>query len=238
MDERLKRILDDFEAVQIGLDDRFEFRCRKCGKCCTRREDVVLNASDLYRLSKQLGITPEDLIKQYGEIYVGMDSRIPIVRLRPRGSVKRCPFLKDRKCMVHKAKPTVCAMFPLGRYLVVEDTGKAAGETVSREIRYIFNHPGCGDRSETHTVRDWLERFGIPVADEFFFMWQEIVLKMSMTFREVEDRMSEKTMEMLWTAALSVLYLNYDMDREFMPQFEENVRGLEKLLNTVFPNGK
>lgn len=237
MDERLKRILDDFEAVQIGLDDRFEFRCLQCGKCCTRREDVVLNASDLYRLSKQLGITPEDLIKQYGEIYVGMDSRIPIVRLRPRGSVKRCPLLKNRKCTVHKAKPTVCALFPLGRYLVAEGAEEIAGET-SRETRYIFNHPGCGDKSETHTVREWLERFGIPVDDEFFLRWQETVLKISIFFREVEDRLSGKTMQLLWSAALSALYLNYDMDQDFMPQFEKNAQELEKLLDAVFPERK
>lgn len=236
MDERLKNIVDNLENMQIGLDEQFKFHCTQCGKCCIHREDILLNPKDVYGMAKELGIEPKDFIDRYCEIYIGSDSKNPVVRLKPKGSVKRCPLLKDRKCMVHKAKPTVCAMFPLGRCLIVggaEENADTAGS-----IQYIFNHPGCGDRSETHTVREWIESFGIPVEDEFFFKWQEIVVLMSITFREAADRMNESSLNILWSAALVTLYLYYDVEKEFLPQFEDNAREFEKLLNKCFPDGK
>lgn len=238
MDERMKNIAENFESLQIGLDNTFRFHCTQCGKCCIHREDILLNPKDVYNMSKELGISPEVLIERYGEIYVGPDSRVPIVRLKPRGSVRRCPLLKDRKCMVHPAKPTICAMFPLGRCLVMENPREDTKSSAWDCVRYIYSNPGCGDRSETHTVREWLERFGIPLEDEFFLNWQGMVVEMTSIFREVEDRMSEETMGLVWTTALSVLYLHYDMGQEFAPQFDENARNFRKLLHEAFPYAK
>lgn len=114
MDKRLKEIVDNFDSMKIGADEPFRFHCTMCGRCCINREDILLTPRDIYRMAKELQISPEELFKRYCETYIGHDSCIPIVRLKPRGSVKRCPLLKDRKCSVHKAKPGVCAMFPIG----------------------------------------------------------------------------------------------------------------------------
>lgn len=131
MDERLKNIVDNFEAMKIGVDDPFQFRCTMCGKCCINRDDILLTPRDIYNMAKELGITTKELFETYCESYIGSDSRIPIVRLKPRGSVKICPLLKDRKCSVHKAKPTVCAMFPIGRCLTSFAAGKLPLETMT-----------------------------------------------------------------------------------------------------------
>lgn len=120
MDKRLQEIFDNFERMKIGVDDSFKFHCTQCGKCCIHREDILLNPKDVYNISKELGMTPDEMCKQYCEVYIGPDSRVPIVRILPRGSVQRCPLLKDRKCSVHDVKPTVCAMFPIGRSLIVD----------------------------------------------------------------------------------------------------------------------
>lgn len=121
MDEQMKNILDRMGAREIGLDEEFKFHCSMCGKCCIHREDILLNPKDVYSMSKELKITPEKLIDQYCEMYIGSDSRVPIVRLAPRGQTRRCPLLKNRKCIVHSAKPAVCAMYPLGRCMAVEN---------------------------------------------------------------------------------------------------------------------
>ena len=118
MDERLKEIVNNLDTMKIGLDETFKFHCTMCGKCCIHREDILLSPKDIYNMAKELNLSAEDLFKQYCEVYIGPDSKVPIVRLKPRGSVKRCPLLKNRKCIVHKAKPTVCAMFPIGRCIV------------------------------------------------------------------------------------------------------------------------
>ena len=149
---------------------------------------------------------------------------MPIVRLKPRGSVKRCPLLKDRKCSVHRAKLTVCAMFPIGCCLKVEADAVGTQSVLATQTQYIFNDPGCGDGKETHTVREWFGEFGIPLEDAFFVKWHQTILTLSQIFRESEKRASTHLMELAWTAAFVGLYLNYDMEQEFMLQFEKNAQ--------------
>ena len=40
-------------------------------------------------------------------------------------------------------------------------------------------------------------------------------------------------MQMLWSATYIGLYLNYDTEQEFLPQFEENAQKVFKLLAMV-----
>lgn len=232
MDERLKDIVDNFDKLQIGVDDPFKFHCTMCGKCCYHREDILINPKDVYNISKELGMTPQEMIEQYCETYIGGDSRMPIVRLKPRGSVQRCPLLKNHKCSVHKAKPAVCAMFPIGRCLKMEETeGK---DITVEDIQYIFQNPGCGDEAETHTVREWLESFGMSVADEFFVEWQKVVTELCLIFRKVEKMLSPNTMMMVWQSAYVGLYLHYDMSADFLPQFTENAKKVLDTMHTAF----
>ena len=237
MDERLKEIVDNLESMEIGLDETFKFHCTMCGKCCIHREDILLSPKDIYNMSKELGIKPEEMFEQYCEVYVGSDSRVPIIRLKPRGSVKRCPLLKSRKCLVHKAKPTVCAMYPIGRCLVADNKKEGLKDISKNQIQYIFSNPGCGDCSETHTVREYLESFGIPVEDDFFLKWQQAIFDMGKFFRKIEKAVSQETMELVWTAAFTGLYLHYDIGQEFVSQFNDNVKIFFDMLHSVFPDG-
>lgn len=234
MDARLKEIVDNFETMKIGVDEPFKFHCTMCGKCCINREDILLTPRDIYNMSKALGITPEELFKKYCETYIGVDSRIPIVRLMPRGSVKRCPLLKDHKCSVHKAKPTVCAMFPIGRCIMIDTKKESSPHLKSGDIQFIFTAPGCGDDAETHTVREWLSKFGIPLEDEYFLKWQQTIVELGSLFRKMEKSSQTKTMDLVWTATFVGLYLNYAMANEFLPQFEENVKKLLELMHFAF----
>lgn len=230
MNTRMEKVMQDFENRQLGVDEPFEFHCTMCGKCCINREDILLNPKDLFNLAKELCLTTREVFDQYCECYIGADSRLPVVRLKPRGSVRRCPLLKDRKCSVHRAKPTVCAMFPIGRGMAVE---KDDIDTVTTaNVRYFFTDPGCGDKAETHTVRDWLGAFGIPLEDDFFVEWQKCVMTLGLKFREMEKK-SDTAIRAAWDSTLILLYLNYKMEMEFEPQFRENRANLQKLLTAL-----
>lgn len=78
-DKRLEKIAGSLETMKIGLDGAFNFN-----------------------VTKALGLSTMELFGKYCEDYIGPDSRIPIVRLIPKGATKRCPLLKNRKCMVHR----------------------------------------------------------------------------------------------------------------------------------------
>ena len=120
MDPRLEEIVDNYDSWKISLDGSFRFHCTECGKCCINREDILLTPRDLCNASKAMNMLPPAFVNAYCECYIGQDSRIPIVRLKPIGSIKRCPLLKDRKCSIHQVKPAVCAMFPVGRAVMID----------------------------------------------------------------------------------------------------------------------
>ena len=221
MDERLQYIAEHLDAMTIGVDESFKFHCDMCGKCCINREDILLNAKDVYNMAKELQMEPVDMFKKYCETYIGESSRIPIVRIKPRGSIKRCPLMKEHKCSVHKAKPTVCAMFPIGRCIQMDASNRNAEISIG-DIRYIFTDPGCGDDSETHTVREWLGDFGIPLEDEFFLAWNQMISELGTIFHKGEKVLSEEGMMAAWNLTFVKIYLDYDMTKEFLPQFKEN----------------
>lgn len=156
------------------------------------------------------------------QVYLGQNSRIPIVRLKPRGSIKRCPLLRDRKCSVHNAKPTVCALFPLGRSIKL-DAKETDPDAIERaRIQYIINPIECGDRSEEHTVREWVESFGIPIHDNDFIAWQKALFTVRQKIVELEKMLPDKSMELVWSITYQALYLNYDIQEGFREQFQKN----------------
>ena len=231
-EERSKRLLKNIEEDKIGLDEPFKFNCTMCGKCCINREDILLNPQDLFRAASALGITPREFEEKYCEHYIGDSSRIPIIRLKPVGPTKRCPLLKGNRCSIQKAKPFVCAAFPIGRYLRTDKDSSADGST-TQSLGYIFIDPHCGDKKKTHTVREWLNSFGLPVEDEFYLSWTRLLLELSLFIREFEKHATQSKIELLWKNIHIVLYLDYDTEKDFYPQYLANAERTRQLIATL-----
>lgn len=60
MDEVIKEAIKGYGAKIVELEDRFEFHCTQCGKCCTNREDILLTPRDLFRAAKELNMAVKD----------------------------------------------------------------------------------------------------------------------------------------------------------------------------------
>ena len=215
MDKRMQNIYENIKKHKLTPDSVFMFHCTMCGDCCRNREDILLNPKDLFNLAKGLNLAPQDVVEKYCEYYLGSSSRVPIVRLKSEGFDKHCVFLKEDRCDVQSFKPTVCGMFPIGRFVEY-------GKDKSDEISYLFNNPNCGDKREIHTVREWLAGYGIPENDEFFMKWTNTLKTLSLSLSKLEKRFKSETMEKLWTLVYFWLYLKYDIEEEFMPQFLKN----------------
>ncbi len=221
-DKRLISIAENLDSMKIGADETFKFGCKMCGKCCTHRTDILLTPRDLFNIAKTLVLSPEEVIEKYCETYLGSSSRFPIVRLKPVGYNESCPLLNDRKCSVHNAKPAVCAMYPIGRYVIGNSEETTAGNLSTKSIGFIKQLTNCGDESETYTVREWLEGFGIPLEDEYFIEWQTFLGRISKSIREMEKREPTDVMDQMIQCIYIGTYLNYDTTQEFLPQFKEN----------------
>ena len=223
----------DLESMTIGLDDTFKFHCDQCGKCCTHREDIILSPMDIFKMAKELKMTPVEFYHEYCVFNIGEHTRMPIVRLASEGKDTHCVLLKNHRCSRHKVKPAVCAMFPLGRYMSFEKDDYNAESIDTSKVKYLLQPPECGDESETHTVREWLSGFDIKLEDEAFVQWLKAISRFSNKFKELEKKHDMLTMMEIWFVVRVSLYLQYDTSKDFLPQFNYNVDNLLKLLDDI-----
>lgn len=170
----LKKIVDNISSGEfktLGENDTFEFGCIVCGKCCTDRNDIVLNPIDLHRISKLLNMDTHSVIDKYCEFILGSDTKFPLLRAKfdlgvVYGKMTNvCPFLKRNEhsskesyiCSIHKAKPYSCAIYPLGR--VTNYDNKTNEITTS----YFLQPVNCeGSRNKVpHRVSKWINEFDL-----------------------------------------------------------------------------
>ena len=228
-----EEMFQDIESITVGLDDTFKFHCTQCGKCCRHREDILLSPFDIFKMAKELGLAPAEFFAKYCRSHIGDNSRIPIVRLNSVGNDGHCPLLRNNKCSVHKVKPAVCAMFPLGRYIAVNQDDAEKTSLDGKSVKYLLQDPECGDVSETHTVRDWLADFDINTEDEVFIRWNATLLEVGQVVRKLEKTENMMTMFLLWNALRIGLYLDYDTKQDFLPQLEKNANKCIAMLHDI-----
>ena len=135
--------------------------------------------------------------------------------------------------MIHDAKPAVCAMFPLGRAIRIDKEDAEKDELPPTKVEYIINPIDCGDFSETHTVKDWLESFGIPLEDEYFLKWQKTISMLSPRIQKLEKELDDNLMDKIISVMYIKLYLDYDLGIDFYPQFVKNADGCVEMLKMI-----
>ena len=237
MNDPRQQTMENYNRHLIGLDDTFQFTCRNCGKCCKNREDLLLNSRDIFNIAAVLGLTTKEAIEKYCETYVGDTSRMPLLRLLPVGKSKTCPLLAGSKCSVHSLKPTVCALFPLGRVVAdsEEKNGGATAPGTQGEVQYVLSPATCGSAKKKITVRAWLEMYNISTNDVFFIQWNQNIFALSYAVKELEKKAGgfARAMDMLWGSMYAALYVMYDTKKEFLPQYEDNMKKIRKALVNI-----
>jgi Fe-S-cluster containining protein len=80
--------------------------CTSCANCC-RHSVVSLNRSEIERIAKYIGITPEEVVR----LYTVPDPDGTALRTL-RSSKEGCVFLDGNLCMIYEARPKTCRDFP------------------------------------------------------------------------------------------------------------------------------
>lgn len=218
------------ERRLVNLDSEFRFKCRRCGKCCRNQREVMFTARDLYQIARKLKLSTQTVINQHAKVYIGPKSRFPLVNMVPSGRGGTCPLQDgDGRCTVHDSKPAVCALYPLGRVLLNAVPGEPLSPDADLRVRYILQEHTCGSAKRVHTVRSWLEKSGIMDEDQFFLDWNRIALLVGETARGLEAGRDREAVRRLWRQAYRLLYIDYDIEKAFSPQFERNSRELKDL---------
>lgn len=218
-----------YAITKIDINEEFEFSCNKCGNCCTERDDVILSPYDIYKASKELKITPLEFVEKYCDVFISTYTAMLRVSLKPHGLHKRCPFFSNKKdCKLNKAKPAMCALFPLGRFLVSKD----ASNPNSKEISYVLTHTNCGT-THTYTVREWLEIAGIPANDSIFTAWCKTISELSEMLKTYEEELKQNNIWKALMQVISSIYVEYDTNKEFIPQFLVHNESLLNLTHNI-----
>lgn len=207
---------------KLGKDDTFAFGCTKCGKCCRERDDILLTPLDLFKISKYLNQTIQEVLVEYCESYEGSESKIPIVRLKPKEYRKTCPFASKEGCRIHPVKPAVCALYPLGRMTNWE----------TKEFTYFLQPVPCGNRAKIQTVRQWLEDFSILDEEEFTMLWHQKIGEISEILREIYQ---ERTFnhDPVNAMLMKRLYMCYELNKDFLDQFRNNCTEALQMLTQI-----
>ena len=218
--EDLKR----FQQRELkSRSDTFRFECQMCGKCCRKRsEPIIVNGSDVFRMSRALGISVEDFIIRNTNCYLGEHSHAPILTLSERldGS---CRMLRKGKCMVQQDKPVVCAIYPLGRYQDSRDNS----------VHYFLNSNTCIGASggKEWTLQEWLDAFHVDEVTEMSTAWNELFAGISARMCKLDETSISIEMREVMTMAL---YFNYDWSRPYIQQIEENKIEIERMFSDKF----
>jgi Fe-S-cluster containining protein len=92
-------------------ESAFSYHCHACNKCC-HGKGIQVNPYETMRLSGLLGITTTEFRQKY----------LNRQMLKHKPDSDACIFLGENGCTVHKDRPLVCRLYPLGRLRL--DTGR------------------------------------------------------------------------------------------------------------------
>ena len=215
----------------LGLDKPFQFECNRCSKCCDSSQQVFLSPYDIFRIAKHFDKTPTHIIDEYCNYHFREDLNFPFVHPRPRGIKNTCSFLVDKQCTIHHFKPSVCALFPIRRIPLNKDILEY-GEEVQFRSGYILVPIKCRSTGETTaTVRQLLEKFDIPIDDISYHMWYTLIKHVPPVLNRLEETTTlPAELLALKNSLVNLLYFEYDIRKEFLPQFLANNQKIERLI--------
>ena len=215
-------ITDDFsgmEYIPLGQRDPFSFECTHCGNCCRNVKSAVpLETLDVFRIAKHMQLSIEEIITDYTEVELLLPI-YPLLFLKTRHDDDACIFLKDGLCSIQQVKPRTCRMYPL-----------SAGPRGPGELEYMWvakqHHlykPG------SIKVGDWMNEAITSEDREFLAMEYSSAIATGALFKYLPESKNDLILQMM----LVHKYLAYDTDKDFLPQYADNmvilVRQLRKL---------
>lgn len=108
------------------------FKCQRCGVCCTKPDEVLVTSDDVSRLSKFLGIRDDAFYLRYTNPSKHVPGKFTLSPMRP------CVFYNDdtHSCEVYKARPGLCRLFPVLSQLFTEGDIELPEECQASNLLY------------------------------------------------------------------------------------------------------
>lgn len=182
--------------------------CHGCSECCRGMgNSVVLDPYDVYRLQRGLGKGLAVLLEESKAELNVVDGCI-LPNLKMAGQGEACAFLDEQgRCGVHEFRPSICRLFPLGRYYEQGD------------FKYILQIHECPMKNRSKVkVGKWIDTLQQEKNHTFICRWHYLLNDLEALVGNCEDEALAKQINM---ALLQTFYLaEYDIESDFYGQFD------------------
>lgn len=203
-----------------GLNDLVKADCQDCEGCfdccCGMGESILLDPFDVYRLTRALGESFEQLLNGHLELHVVDGVILP--NLRMAGERDCCTFLNEKgRCSIHPYRPGICRLFPLGR---VYENGS---------FRYFLQTSECqkGNRSKIK-VKKWIDTPDIRRNERFILAWHDFVLELQELLTAQPDMEAAKRINLY--VLETFFFKGWDLNGDFYAEFEARLAEAKRAL--------
>lgn len=197
-----------------SVNDMAKLGCQECAGCsaCCRGmgNSIVLDPFDVYRLSRKLQKSFEELLAAHLELNVVDGIILPNLKLT--GLNEACTFLNSEgRCSIHDSRPGICRLFPLGRFYENGD------------YKYFLQVNECLKQNRTKVkIEKWIDTPQYGRYKKFILTWHYFLNDVEELIKSSEDEDFSKQCCML---ILQAFYLKpYDLSKDFYEQFEERLQ--------------
>lgn len=208
-------------------DDSFRFDCRHgldCFTRCCRDITIFLTPYDIIRMKNALNMSSEDFLEAYTVYLVSETSGLPVVTLKlNEDEEKSCPFVTPDGCTIYQDRPWSCRMYPL------QPESTKITESKGREYYSVMDVPFCQGFVEKRvsSVRDWLEKQGVPVYKEMELAFKKITMNQALTSQKITN---PRLQEMFYMACYDVdRFRRFVFESKFLQTFDIDQETLEKI---------
>lgn len=193
--------------------------CKGCSDCCCGMGDTItLDPIDVHRLKKA---TDKDFNEMLGQcIELNVHEGVITPTLIMNKATSKCNFLNEEgRCDIHKYRPGICRLFPLGRYY--ENHGH----------KYFLQINECSNNNRAKIkVSKWIDVEDIKSYEKFADDWHFFILDIQEHFRGISDVAKIKQINM---NILNLFYvMPFDNDRLY-EQFYNRLENAKKKAGIV-----
>lgn len=178
------RIEDLSDGKLYGYNDMVKadtHDCKDCSHCCHGIADtMVLNPFDLYEIQRSLHLSYEEL--QNNKIDLHEEDKLMIPNLKMTAETEGCGFLSEEgRCSIHKHRPGVCRLFPLGRYYEQDD------------LKYFIQSGECVKSNLSKIkVKKWIGIANYDKNKAFLMAWLGFIKAMRFRVKFIYDEQELK----------------------------------------------
>ena len=191
--------------------------CQGCSDCCeSMGSTIILDPYDVWRLTKGLKVTFDELLQ--GKLELNVAEGIILPNMKTDGESERCGFLDEKgRCSIHALRPGLCRIFPLGRYY---ENGS---------FQYFLQVHECKKEPKRKVkVQKWIDTPDVKRNERFILDWHYFLKDLTARLEAADSQEYRKTVNLY---ILKSFYQKpWDPERDFYEQFYERLGEAKGLL--------